>query len=157
MAGLTVLILSFNDGAKPKPDIPSTHVKPSISNNPTTIYSFGNRIIYRVNSLWLAGVSGSFENEVLESREFLTDGASLSVKLYQFNDDQLNSYIKYLGFENLYEEITVNNVKYYYFAFENNRNYVKIVDNYLYAFEFFCEKDITNLIDEIINSVIFYN
>jgi len=149
---LVVHVNSDNDDVVPPVDL-----KPNVTNHPTSVYSFGNNFIYKINDLWLENTRTNNQVDVIESRMFITDGASLEVNLYSFDGNQLDSYTKYLGISTSYEETMINDVKYYVFTLENNKIYVKIVDNYLYAFEFTFSENIDNLINDIINNVTFYN
>jgi len=156
--GTYKLVNYIIDNFKSKtPKVPIEDVKPNINNNPTTLYSFGNNFIVKINNLWTLLDKGGSDRDSLENKYFITDGSTLTLNLYKFSSDSLNTYIKKKQIDSTYEEVEINKEKYYVFTFENNKNYVKIIDNYLYAFEFFYTENIDSLIEDIMNNVIFYN
>lgn len=140
---------------KPTPDITPV-VKPNVSNTPTSLYSFGNNFIVRVSDLWNFLDKGILEKNIKESKYFITDGATLSLNLYEYNTDPLNTYIENKKINSSYNEVKIKDEKYYLLTFENNKIYVKIINNYLYAFEFFATESIDSLANQIMNNVIIY-
>ena len=138
------------------PPLPVINTKPNIVNNPTSLYDFGNNFIMKINSLWTLLDKGTNDSGAIKTKYFIADGSTLTLNLYNFGNDHLNNYKKNKKINVDYEEIKFNDEKYYLFTFENNKNYVKIVDNYLYAFEFFASENIDSLANEVMNNVIFY-
>lgn len=135
---------------------PNPTIKPNISNTPTSLYSFGNNFIVKISDLWNLLDKGNSEKNIKESKYFITDGATLSLNLYEYNSDPLNNYIKNKKIDSSYEEVKIKDEKYYLFTFENNKIYVKIFNNYLYAFEFFATENIDSLAINIMDNIIIY-
>lgn len=138
-----------------EPTIPIDIGKPNITNYPTNLYAFGNNFIIKINNKWTL-LNDNKELGASESKHFEADGSTFTMSIYNYGKDHLNTYIKQKQLDVGYKEIKINDEIYYVFTFDNNKNYVKIVENYLYAFEFFYTTNIDNLIDEIIYNIIFY-
>ena len=84
---------------------------------------------------------------------FVKDSSEFDLNKYVFNENNINSYLKYIGEENA-DTIEINKITYTYIKLNNKEEYIIISKDAIYVFSFIgtTEEDMK----EILNTVIYY-
>lgn len=149
---ITCLFTNCNSIVIVKPD----DKKKNIINHPTTLYSFDSAFLFRINDLWVEKDINSLETinfDIKDTKMFVKDSSEFDLNKYVFNENNINSYLKYIGEENA-DTIEINKITYNYIKLNNKEEYIIISKDAIYVFSFIgtTEEDMK----EILNTVIYY-